>query len=233
RSLSYLSKPSSETFFPYGPAGEITHPRLVRSLEVFRDTLAQAGGPAELDALIRDRFEVWESVGCDGQGTVLYTGYYCPIFDARLRPDAEFRYPLYGMPGDLVKDAEGNCLGRRMPDGGVTPTYYDRRQIVSSNALAGKEICYLRDPFEAYIVTVQGSAKLRLADGRYFEIGYVANNGHEYVPVGKLLVEDGKIPRGKLSLIRMNESLQEFPNQLRHYPNRNHRHRHFDQLAVG
>ena len=233
RSLSYLSKPSSETFFPYGPAGEITHARLVRSLEVFRDTLAQANGPATLDALIRERFEVWESVGCDGRGTVLYTGYYCPIFDARLTPDAEFRYPLYGLPDDLVKDAEGNCLGRRMPDGSVKPTYYDRRQIVSSAALAGQEICYLRDPFEAYIVTVQGSAKLRLADGRYFEIGYVANNGHEYVSVGRLLVEDGKIPRGKLSLGRMIEFFKGFPNEIRFYTNRNPRYVFFDQRSGG
>ncbi|MHC4063097.1 MAG: MltA domain-containing protein [Planctomycetota bacterium] len=233
RSLHYLSKPSSQRYFPYGPQGEITHHRVVRSLQRFRQTLAQAASPAELDDLIRRRFEVWESVGCDGQGTVLFTGYYRPIFDARLRPDAEFKYPLYRLPGDLVKDEEGNCLGRRLPGGGVGPTYYDRRQIVSSDALAGQELCYLRDPFEAYIVTVQGSAKLRMEDGRYLEIGYVANNGHEYVPIGKLMVADGKIPADELSLGRMIRFFREFPNEIRYYTNQNPRYVFFEPRPGG
>jgi len=79
RSLHYLAKPSSRKYFPYGPNGEITHQRVVRSLEVFRQTLAQAAGPNPLDSLIRRRFEVWESIGCDGQGTVLFTGYYLSL----------------------------------------------------------------------------------------------------------------------------------------------------------
>lgn len=236
RSLHYLAKPSSNKYFPYGPNREIPHQRVVRSLEVFRQTLAQAEGPDQLDRLIRRRFEVWESVGCDGQGTVLFTGYYCPIFDARLQPDAEFKYPLYRLPDDLVKDEEGNCLGRSAAGGAddiVSPTYYDRRQIVSSGVLAGKELCFLRNPFEAYIVTVQGSAKLRLQDGSYFEIGYVANNGHEYVSIGKLLVDDGKIPPDELSLARMIRFFDEFPNEVRYYTNQNPRYVFFEPRVGG
>ena len=224
RSLNYLSKPSSHKYFPYDPSGEITHDRAVRSLELFRRTLAEAASPEQLDALIRKRFEVWESVGCDGEGTVLFTGYYCPIFDARLQPDDRFRYPLYQVPGDLIKDSEGNCKGRRLPGGGIAPTYYDRREIVSGNVAAGYELCYLSDPFEAYIVTVQGSAKLRLADGSYFEIGYEANNGYDYVSVGRLMVEDGRIPANELSLAAMIEYFNNNPQRAGHALPQ-HRHR--------
>ena len=87
RSLNYLSKPSSRSYFPYDPGGEITHRRTIRSLQLFRRTLAEAENAEQLDALVRGRFEVWESVGCDGRGTVLFTGYYCPIFEARLQPE--------------------------------------------------------------------------------------------------------------------------------------------------
>ena len=233
RSLNYLSKPSSRSYFPYDPGGEITHQRTVRSLQLFRRTLAEAKNAEQLDALIRRRFEVWESVGCDNRGTVLFTGYYCPIFEARLQPDGEFKYPLYGLPDDLVKDGEGNCLGRRLPDGSVVPVYYQRREIVGRNLPAGKELCYLRDPFEAYIVTVQGSAKLRLADGGYFEIGYAANNGHKYVPIGLLLIADGKIPPGELSLARMMAFFREFPGEIDYYTSRNPRYVFFEQRSGG
>ena len=233
RSLNYLSKPSSHKYFPYDPGGEITHDRAVRSLELFRRTLAEAASPDQLDALIRRRFEVWESVGCDSRGTVLFTGYYCPIFDTRLQPDDEFKYPLYRVPGDLIKDSEGNCKGRRLPGGGIAPRYYDRRQVVSGNMLAGYELCYLRDSFEAYIVTVQGSAKLRLADGSYFEIGYEANNGYDYVSVGRLMVEDGRIPANELSLAAMIEYFQTNPNQCSRYTNRNPRYVFFQQRDGG
>lgn len=233
RSLNYMSKPSSQEFYPYDPGRQITHDRVVRSLEAFRETLTDAQSPADLDALIRERFEVWESVGCDNEGTVLFTGYYRPIFDARLQPDEEFKYPLHSPPDDLVKDSEGNCTGRRLADGSVLPGYPDRRQILSSGVGAGQELAYLRDPFEAYIVTVQGSAKLRLADGSYYEIGYSANNGRPYVSVGRLLVQDGKIPANELSLASMIRFFQTYPNEIRFYTNRNPRYVFFEPRSGG
>lgn len=233
RSLAYLAKPSSQDYFPYDPEGRITHARAVASLKLFQQTLADAQDADQLDELIRRRFEVWESVGCDEEGTVLFTGYYCPIFEARLKPDDRFRFPLYALPDDLVKDSEGSCIGRRLDDGSILSGYYDRRQIISSNVLAGKEICYLQDPFQAYIVTVQGSAKLRLRDGSYFEIGYAANNGHDYVSIGKLLVEDGKISADELSLSAMMTFFGEFPNEVRYYTNRNPRYVFFEPRSGG
>jgi membrane-bound lytic murein transglycosylase A len=233
RSLNYMAKPSSQQFYPYDPGGEITHGRAVASLKLFRETLGEAHSPEQLNQLIRDRFEVWESVGWDNYGTVLYTGYYCPIFDARLRPDGEFRYPIYRQPEDLVKDSEGNCRGRRMPDGSITPKYFDRRQIIMSEALRGNELAYLRDPFEAYIITVQGSGKLRMADGRFMEVGYVANNGYDYVSIGKLLVRDGKIPPNELSLSKMIDFFNRFPNEVRYYTNQNPRYVFFAERGGG
>lgn len=221
RSLSYLSKPSSRAYFPYG---DITHERAVTSLEAFREALAQARNGDELDDLVRERFDVYESVGYNGTGTVFFTGYYCPIFDARRVRDEKFRYPLYGLPDDLLKDPEGNCIGRRSSDGGVVPQYYDRREIETSLPLAGKEIVWLSNPFEAYIVSVQGSAKLRMEDGSLFEIGYSANNGYDYVSIGLKLVEDGKIPANELSLKRMIEFFKTYPNEVHYYTHMNPRY---------
>lgn len=230
RSLNYMSKPSSRQFYPYG---EITHDQVVASLQEFRRTIQEAGSGDDLNRLIRERFDVYESVGYDNNGIVYFTGYYTPIFDARLQPDATYKYPLYKTPPDLVKDSAGNTIGRRGADGSVTPGYYDRRQLVSSDLLTGQELCYLKDPFEAYIVTVQGSAKLHMADGRFFEIGYDANNGHEYVPISQKLIDDGKLTADQLSLKRLIDYFRQYPNEIQFYTNQNPRYVFFTPRAGG
>jgi len=69
-SLSYLAKPSSEQYFPYG---DVNHDRVVKSLETFL-TLVESGIlSTEINGLIRAYFDVYESVGCDNRGTVLFT----------------------------------------------------------------------------------------------------------------------------------------------------------------
>lgn len=228
-SLAYLAKPSSQQFFPYG---DISHDRAVSSLEAFLDLLHEAESPEELNEAIRDRFEVYQSIGCDEQGTVYYTGYYCPIFDGRMQPDGRFRYPLYGLPPDLVKDEAGRTLGRRGPDGSLD-TYDTRREIEESGRLKGLEIAWLADPFEAYVVTVQGSAKLLQEDGSLYELGYAGNNGHEYTSVGQALVADGQIPADELSLQAMIQFFHDHPEQVQPYCWRNERYVFFREAPGG
>jgi membrane-bound lytic murein transglycosylase A len=228
-SLDYLSRPSSQRYFPYG---HISHDQAVASLQAFLEVLQIARSPQELDDRIRARFEVYQSVGWDGGGTVYFTGYYSPIFEGRKTRDAVFRYPLYRLPPDLVKDAEGQTLGRRTPDG-QTVTYWTRRDIEEQRLLEGHELAWLKDPFEAYVVTVQGSTKLRLADGSLYELGYAGNNGHEYVSVAQRLVEDGVIARDQLSLQAMLAYFAAHPEQVEPYCWRNPRYVFFQETPGG
>jgi membrane-bound lytic murein transglycosylase A len=228
-SLSYLAKPSSEDYFPYL---DVSHDRAVASCRALLDVLDDATSPADFDAIIRQRFEVYQSVGWDDRGTVLFTGYYRPIFDARLQPDSEFRYPLYRPPANLVKDKEGNVLGMTIR-GGDLISCWTRRQIESGNALKGLELVWLRDRFEAYIVTVQGSGKLRLADGSFFEIGYAANNGHPYTSVGQALIRDGEIQAEQLSLDGLITYFKNHPEQMDRYLPMNERYVFFEPRSGG
>ena len=84
-----------------------------------------------MNAAIRNRFDVYISVGCDNQGTVLYTGYYTPIFEGSLEPSKGFTYPLYKQPENLIKGSDGEILGRRYGDGriGSYPPRADQRQL--------------------------------------------------------------------------------------------------------
>jgi len=219
RSLNYLSKPSSGQFFPYG---DITRQHAVDSLKAFGDLIDSGIRGAELNAAIIEQFDVYTSVGCDDKGTVLFTGYYTPIFDGSPVRTARFRYPLYKQPAELVKDSQGRILGRRSGAGQITP-YPERSEIEESNMLKGKELVWLSDPFEVYISHVQGSAKLRMPNGKLITVGYAANNGHEYRSVAKELVKDGRISSDQMSLSAMIDYFKQHISEVARYTRRNPR----------
>ncbi|HUS73890.1 MAG TPA: MltA domain-containing protein, partial [Sedimentisphaerales bacterium] len=155
-------------------------------------------------------------------GTVLFTGYYTPIFYGSQSPTEQFKYPLYKQPDDLVKDSFGEILGRRGAGGGITP-YPPRAEIESSDMLKGGELVWMSDPFEVYIAHVQGSAKLKMPDGELVTVGYAANNGHEYQSVAKELVRDGRITSDKMSLSAMIDYFKRNLNKVAAYTQRNPR----------
>jgi len=228
-SLAYLAKPSSRRFFPYG---QISHDRAVTSLRQFLLLLDEAQTPEQFNDALRRRFDVYTSVGYDDEGTVLFTGYYCPIFDARLQPDERFHYPLHKPPPDLVRDPQtGVTLGRRSADGNVV-AYYTRDQITKLG-LPGSELVWLGDAFEAYVVSVQGSARLRLPDGRLMEIGFAGDNGYDYVSVGEAMISHGKLDRNELSLDAMINFFKQHPEQLDVYLPLNPRYVFFKPVTGG
>jgi membrane-bound lytic murein transglycosylase A len=210
KSLNYLSKPSSKQFFPYG---DITHERAVDSLKAFTELLNSGLRGSQLNDAIRQKFDVYISVGCDDRGTVLFTGYYTPIFDGSLKRTDRFQYPLYKQPPDIVKGPKGEIIGRRGPDGQIEP-YPSRRILEISGSLMGQELIWLGDPFEVYIAHVQGSAKIRLPDGRLFGVGYTASNGHDYKSLSKAMVEQGKISAEQMSLSAMIDYFEKHPEEV-------------------
>jgi membrane-bound lytic murein transglycosylase A len=218
-SLNYLRKPSSRKFFP---CGQISHGQTVESLEAFAELLDLGLSGGQLNDAIRQKFDVYISVGCDDRGTVLFTGYYTPIFDASFVRTERFRYPLYKTPDDLVKGRDGEILGQRQLNG-LIRQYPPRSIIEDSEMLKGNELVWLSDPFEAYIAHVQGSAKLRLPDGKIITIGYDANNGHEYHGIGQELVRDGRISGDRLNLSAMIDYFKLHPEQVNMYVRRNPR----------
>jgi membrane-bound lytic murein transglycosylase A len=209
-SLFYFTHPSSQRYFPYL---DISHSRAVHSLEKFKSLLKSASTPDELHRRIVDDFDVYESVGCDGKGTVLFTGYCTPFYDASREPTAEFRYPLYRQPPDLVKTKDGEILGRRVTARTIAP-YYTRGEIERGSKLDGLELVYLKDRLEAFLVHVQGSAKLKLRDGSTLEVGYAAKNGRAYRSLGKMLADAGKLRRDRVSLTTIKSYFRKHPEDL-------------------
>jgi len=233
-SLAYLAKPSSRQRYPYL---DITHDRAVATLRALKQVARDCRTPADLDAVIRKDFEVYKSLGApDPAGgytdRVLFTGYFTPIYEASLTPDAQFRYPLHRRPSDLVTDpATGQVIGRQTP-AGVVP-YYTRAQIEGQNVLAGQELVWLKNRFEAYVITVQGSARLRLRDGRILEVGYAGNNGYEYTSPGRQMLADGVIRPEELNIKRLKAYFDANPQAMDKYLWLNQRYVFFTETAGG
>jgi membrane-bound lytic murein transglycosylase A len=220
QSLNYLNKPSSAQYFPYG---DIHRERVVQTLESFVALIDAGARSDEINGLVRSMFDVYESVGCDDKGTVLFTGYYTPIFDGSLTRTPRFRYPLYQAPDNLVKGPEGQTVGRRSPNGEITP-YPPRAVIEDSGILKGQELVWLDDPFKAYIAHVQGSARIRLPGLKIITAAYAATNGHEYRSIAQLLIADGCIPADRMSLGAMIDYFNAHPNEVDKYVRQNPRY---------
>jgi membrane-bound lytic murein transglycosylase A len=220
-SIDYLKKPSSQSRFP---VGSITHEQAMASLEVFLALLDHAGSPEALDDLVRDNFDVYISVGCDDAGTVLFTGYYSPIFDGSLERTDRFRFPLYRLPPGFEKNEDGEPVGG---------PWHTREEIETRDLLAGNEIIWLGDRFETYVISVQGSGFIRLPDGSLYEIGYAGHNGYDYTPIRKMMVADGVIDRYKLSLDTMIRYFKDHPQDLDVYLHQNKRYIFFQETRGG
>lgn len=169
-------------------------------LPAFAAARAMAADVSPRDA--REFFEYWfrpfRIIGHDG----FVTGYYEPEVEASLERTPRFTVPLYRRPNDLVKidpDAPPAGLEKgfafaRSQDGVFSP-YFDR-QAIEEGALAGRglELCWIEDPIDAFFIHVQGSARLRLPDGRSLRIGYAAKTGHPFTGIGRALAELGELP---------------------------------------
>jgi len=213
-SLSFLAAPSSAGKFP--KELPITRDLVKASLEDLAKLLAIASDD-ELDRAIRTRYRAFMSVGWNGQGVVLFSGYYTPILAASYNREGPYQYPVYKKPTQLVGGGvHAQAQWKRDRDGTLAPcpAYAD---LETSGALKGLELAWFTDPWDAYNARVQGSAKIRLPDGTVADIGYAATTGHEYVPIVKQLIADGKISADKVSAQGLRAYFAAHPAELAHY----------------
>ena len=217
-SLRWFDAPSSRQFYPFDG---FTHRQAKASLLAVKDLMQSTDSPREFAAQMKRKFNVYQSVGYDGSGTVLFTGYYAPIFKASRTRTSTYKYPLYKRPADLVTDpVTGEPKGRRKPDGTIVP-YYTRREILESDMLEGHELVWMKDPLEAFIVHVNGSAKLHLRDGSIMHVGYAGKTDRPYTGLGESMVDAGLVDRDGLSLSAIKDVYQQKPQRVRELMRRN------------
>lgn len=198
-----------------------------------------AKSPDDLDRRVRAAFDVFESAGSDGKGRVVFSSYYEPVLDARLKRTRVYRYPLYRRPPDMVEvdlsafgvkaDSGGVVLGRVGPDRRVTP-YYTRSDIDRRRALAGRglEIAWLKNPLDAMDLQVQGSGILRLRGGREVMVAYAGTNDRPFSSAGMTLVRTGVFRRDQITYAKLRDYLRRNPDAASWILAQNPRYTFFD-----
>lgn len=158
----------------------------------------------------------------DGSADGLITGYYVPDLKGNRTRTDRYRYPLYGVPDDLVTidlsrvypelgdyRLRGRIVGHR-----VVP-YYSRAEIDKGNHLAGDELFWVEDPVELFFLQVQGSGRIELEDGQKVMVHYADQNGYPYRSIGKLLLQRGEMTPEQMSMQNIKAWAQAHPDQVK------------------
>lgn len=144
-------------------------------------------------------------------GPGFLTAYYEPEIQASLVKTAEFPVPVLARPPDLVTLKQGE-VRPDLPEGYQAArqtanglAVYPDRAAIWAGVLEGQglEIAWLRDEAELFITQVQGSARLRLPDGRKTRLVYAGRNGHPYTSIGKKIVERGEMRLEDMTLAKL------------------------------
>lgn len=217
KNLDYLRKhpPGKKIFL-----SDKTYPvsTLIQSQEFFLKLLAENPAPDTLSQRIRENFDIYQATGTSGinlRRKMLVTGYYQPVFQGSLKRQEPYIYPLYTVPPDLVHQVaqDGKKITGRLEGTKLVP-YWTRKEIEKGGKAAGSEIVWLKDPFDTFLLHVQGSGLIRLRDGSLKGIHYAAKNGRQYKSIGKFMVQTGKMSLEEAGIDAIRAYLAKHPQEI-------------------
>jgi len=223
QSMEYYKKLAPETAFSLGPV-KVTALDMTVTLQNFLLIVENASLTDEQKVKqIKKEFDFYQSVGSNGWGKVLFTGYYEPMLSCRINSDDVYKYPLYKKPDDIFEidlalfgyDFPRNKLGARIEGRKILP-YYSREEIDQKKALNGRklEMLWCRDLVDIYFLQIQGSGKADLGDGNVISILYDGQNGRQYKSLGKSLIDKRAIAKENMSMPAIREYLRTHPDEV-------------------
>lgn len=180
-------------------------------------TAVERGDRAGLHSYFETWFRPWKA-GNNGESEGLFTGYYQPELRGARQRDEVYATPLLRRPPDLVtvdlrlfRPAIHDRIAGRVADGRLLP--YESRDKIERGALDryGLAFLWVDDPVAAFFLQIQGSGRVRLPDGSLVQVEYDGQNGHPYVPIGRLLVERGLMDRDSVSLQTIRDWIKAHP----------------------
>ena len=195
------------------------------------------GDEGGLRRLLQARFQpVQVLAGSKAEG--LFTGYYEVELDGARAPSQRFPVPLYRRPPDLLAanlgsfadDLAGRTVFGRVAGDRFVP--YSSRAEIEAGALAGRglELLWIADPVEAFLLHVQGSGRVRIAEGGTVRVGYAASNGLPFFAVGRALIDRGVLPPDKASMPEIRAWLKAHPEEGRRIMELNRRYIFFREI---
>lgn len=168
------------------------------TLVAFREIVQSDVSMEQKKKRIGQEFIMLKVPGGNGDGSILFTGYYEPLLEGSLKRTDKYRYPLYRPPPDIVMEKGSNSKMKisRSVNGKKVP-YYTRREIDVDGVLRekGLELVWVSDPVELNTLHTQGSGKIRLEDGKILTVGYAQNNGRPFSSVAHSMLNQNRIDK--------------------------------------
>ncbi len=217
RQLSYLKRQDQAQTITFGTV-TYTNSWLLHSIEIFLEKVCQNPSEKELQRFISENFLVFQAGGRKdlGHRRMLVTGYYEPIFEGSLTRTPPFLTPIYSTPSSLVtvRGANGEHRVGRYGHDGKFERYWSRKEIETNcDLLQGSELAYLKDPYDAFLLHVQGSGNIQFPDSSIRAIRFAASNDLEYKSIGKLLVDEKVMTLKEVTVPAIRTYLQQHPEQ--------------------
>ena len=201
------------------------------------NAMAQA---AAITQFFIDNFDPFRVVNSDETDTGLITGYYEPLLRGSRTASAEFRFPLYGPPQDLITvdlaevypDLKNRRLRGRLVGNKLVP-YFERGAIegdATAPLLRGLEIAWVDNAIELFFLQIQGSGQIQLPDGSRMRVGYADQNGHPFRSLGGLLIRSREIKPERASMQGIKEWARRNPGKAQQFMNGNPSYVFFKEL---
>ncbi len=177
--------------------GSILCAHIARALETLLRYLQKKPSTKRINRYIQRHYDIYQARGFADHppGEMLVTAYYEPTFTGSKKQTIKARWPIYRFP-------------KKLPS--PMPT---RAEIENKALLLGEELVWLEDPFDAYLLHIQGSGKIRFADGTTRAVRYAGNNGHPYMSLGKLFVDREIMPLEEVNTLSMRQWLTAHPQK--------------------
>jgi membrane-bound lytic murein transglycosylase A len=221
QSISYLEEVGPDREFVFGN-DRYSSAHMILSLETFLTFIHSRPSSREMRQFLRENYRVYRSSGKDGNRQVLFTGYYEPFLKGTAERNGVYTVPIYGRPDDLVRidlslfseRFAGETIVGRLADFTLVP-YHDRRQIEKDGLLDGRApvLAWLKDPVDLFFLQIQGSGRIFLENGAVLNVHYDSTNGHPYRSIGRLLIDEGKIPKSEMSMQQIRAYLRNHPEE--------------------
>jgi len=156
---------------------------------------------SDLRGWFEAQLQPWQLVNADGSREGLVTGYYEPVIKGSRKPGKTFRFPVFGVPEDLITvdlseiypELKGMRLRGRVEGKKLVP-YYSRGQWAQQEEKrSGNALMWTSDAIDLFFLQIQGSGQVELQDGQRVRISYADQNGYPYRAVGRWLADQGEM----------------------------------------
>lgn len=222
RDLKYLNQLKEDHTFNYGKDTYIVK-NVKESLVEFLVLIEQFSNDNDgFNNEIKKKFNVYQSLGSDGEGKTLFTGYYVPTINGSFKKSAVYRYPIYTVPSDIIPinlgefsdKYKGETIWGRYKEGKIVPYYTHKEIFEGALDNRGLELIWVDDRIKLFFMQVQGSGVINLPDGKCLYVGYAGSNGHVYKSIGRYFVSKGFMKLGDISMQSITAYLNSHPQEI-------------------